>query len=129
MRRQHLGELGANGQTRVQRCGWLLVDHSHLRASHLPELSRARPGHITALEENASTDNTPLLAQVAHARKRQGRFATAGFSHQTNALAGRNAQGHIDNSRHYAGARPVGDAEVLDGQERLLTGSCGSRHT
>ena len=61
-----------------------------------------------------------VLAHILHDGERHGRLAAAGFADDADRLARHHRQVEVDHRRDLAGAREVGDAEVLAFEDRGL---------
>ena len=122
MVQRHLHELLRDLHRRIERSHRLLIDHRDLGAAELAQLLLAHRGHVAALEPDLAGHDAAVLAHVLHDRERHGRLAAAGFADDADRLAGHHGQVEVDHGRDLAGAREIGDAEVLALQNRGLIG-------
>ncbi len=82
---QHLAELEADREHRVERSHWLLEDHRDVGAAELAQLQRVESDQVPATVENlAARENAGIfLGQQPQDRQRGHRFAAPGLAHQS----------------------------------------------
>ena len=91
---QHLGQLEADGEHRVQRCHRLLEDHRDVGAADLAQFVLAELDQIPpAVDDLAARQHRRIfLGQQAEDRKRGDRLAAARFADQRDGGVGRDVE-------------------------------------
>ena len=115
MRADRLADLVADREQRVQRGHRVLQDHRDPPAAHLLHLLIGFLQQILALEHHPAADDARGGRQHAHDGESEGALAGAGFADDAQRLAGMDAQRHVIDRPHDAGAlgRDVVGRKVL----------------
>ena len=125
---QHLGHLLADGQHRVERGHRVLVDHGDLVAAQLAQLFRAAVDQRLPLKDDVALVDLAVAAQVVDQAVGHRALAAAGFAHQPERLAAMNIKRDAAHGVHVALARLVGDAQVIDLNDRFAHSARRSQH-
>ena len=91
---QHLVDLVAAAHHRIERRHRLLEDHRHARGAQLSQPRLAACGDFLAFEPDRAGGQRQRLRQQTHHALADHRFSGAGFAHQADDLAGRDAERH-----------------------------------
>src|SRR5881628_705582 len=105
----------------VQARHRVLVDHRDAPSADRAQRGGVERGEIAALEEEATARDPPGPPEVAHDRQRHRRLAAAGLADEPERLAGVEPEAEPGDHGHLAGARRIGDAEVLDVEQRSVS--------
>lgn len=84
---QHLDELTADGEHRVQRSCWLLENQSEAASPDLPMSSRRFGEEIGAIEEDPSGSNRGVTREQPEDGASEQALSRAGLAHQTDRFA------------------------------------------
>jgi len=114
-------ELPADRHHRIQARHGILVDHGDATPPDRAKTRFVQGRQIAALEADAAADDPAGAPEIAHDRQRHGRLAAAGLADEAERLAGVQPKAEPGNHRHLAGARRVGDAEILDVEQRAVS--------
>ena len=115
---RHFLELGAEQQAGIERRERLLVDHRDVGSAQLAELVGAELVELQALEPDAAALDASVAAHVLHDGHRHRGLAAAGLAHQSDTFSPVDGEGEVDDRGDLSRARPVGEVEVLDLQDR-----------
>ena len=113
---QHLGDLVAHGEDRVQRAHRLLEHHRNVFAAQMAHVFNRRSQQVFTVVQNfAAGRDDGVLRQQAHDAHRRHAFATAGFAHQGHRAVLGDVKAH---TLHRLGgvrfAHAEGDAQILN---------------
>ena len=95
---QHLRDLEADAEHRVERAHRLLEDHRDLGAAQRAQLARRTLQQVLALENDPAA-RARIPRQQAQDRKRGHRLAAAGFAHQRHRAVLRDVEAHAFHRR------------------------------
>ena len=84
---EHLADLAADGEHRVQAGRRFLEDHRHASAAIRAHLGFRARQQFLAVELHGTADDAPGRRQQAHQPLRGGRLAAAGLAKQGKGLA------------------------------------------
>src|SRR5438477_5987149 len=128
---QHLADLEADGEHRIQRAHRLLEDHRDLRAAQLLHLARSDSEEVAATVENPArrADARILLGQQAHHGERGDRLAAARLADQRHGAAHRHIEADALHRVHAGGfVEAEANRKVADLQQvHFSLGSNASR--
>jgi len=115
---QHLGDLVAHGEHRVQRGHRVLEDHRHGAAAQGADRCVRQRGQFTAFEADAARD-ARIVGQQAQDGHGRDALAAARFPHQCDGAIGWNIEADAAhrNARRLAGDLEF-DGQVTHGQQR-----------
>src|SRR5258706_9552916 len=117
VRLEHLPELEADAQRRVQRRGRVLRDIRHNRAAQPSQLLVAEREDVAAAEEHGPACDRQATPGMAKQRQADSGLAGTGFAYHPEYLAGADLERDVGHHRH-----PIGlnhDLQVGDGDGGL----------
>ncbi len=115
---QHLGELRADGEGRVQRGHRLLEDHRQPVAAQVGQGRLVERQQVAAFEGHAAGDMRSGPRQQAHDRQRRHALAAAGLADHAQGFAGIDREGHaVDRLRRTLVGAEL-HAQIVDRQQR-----------
>ena len=118
---EHLGDLPARPQRRVERPPRFLVDHRH-RAG--PQVAQRRGVHrqrVQPVDADRPGAHPAVAGQVTHQRERDRGLAGPGLAHQPVRFAAADLERHVPQGEAVLPAHPVGDVQVGHGQRRIAS--------
>ena len=131
----HLGDLLADGEHRVEAGHRFLEDHRDLVAAHLlqgffRQLRQVAVGPVAAPEADGTGVDAPAV-EVGEAKDghRGHRFAAARFANDGDAFARRHRKGKVVDGCQLAALGLKADAQVLDAEQRTVGHGGFPRHT
>ena len=113
MRFHRLSHLIADAHHRIQRRHGLLEDHGDARATHLPHLLLRQLQQFFSFQPDAA-GSARLRRQQPHDGQRGHRFSRAGFAHQRQHLAARDAERNVMRRGQRAVRTGECDREILE---------------
>ena len=120
---QHLGDLQADRDHRVQRGQRVLEHHRDVPAASLPHLALGERQQVDAVHLHRAGDADAPRRQQPGDRHRRHRLAAPGLPDQADDLPGRDVEAHpVDGDGVGLAAPGEGDGEVADLQQRLAGG-------
>ena len=129
LEREHLGDLVADPERRVQRARRVLVDHRHLRGAQPAHVGVAHGEQVLARDRDPAAAHAAVARQVAQRRERGRRLAAARLADEPVGLALGDLQ--RDAAQHAAplAADAVGDLEVGELERVGGGGRCGGHRS
>ena len=116
---QHLGQLAADGEHRIERAHRILEDHGHACAADLARLRFAQRQEIGAVEgHRIGGDLAGRLGNQAHDRQRRHALAAAAFADQAQDLAFLEVEGDTVDRAHRAAVGGEPGSQVADAEQR-----------
>ena len=118
MLEQHIADLRAHGEQRIERRQRLLEHHRHGRAAQPAQLFGALAAQVFALEQDLSVRDPRRARHQPEDGVGGHRLAAAALAHQADDLAGIDAEvDSIDRTQDPAARRDMG-AETTDREQR-----------
>ena len=115
---EHLGDLVADPDRRVQRAARVLVDHRDLGRAQRAHLRLAHAGEVLARDAHRAARDAAVARQVAQDGVGRGGLAAAGLSHEPVGLALGDGEAHAAQDGPPDPAHAVGDLEVDELERR-----------
>ena len=100
MSRQHLADLQAHRQHRIEAGSRLLKDHRHVAAAHLAHLGFRHRQQLATRQAHAARHDAAGIGQQAHERQRRHRLAATRLAQQGIGFARPHGEGNVIHRTH-----------------------------
>ena len=116
--REHLRDLLADPDRRVQRSPGVLVDHRDVVRSQPPELAVRERNGVAPSDADPATGDAPVARQIPDNRERRRRLAATRFADEAVCGSPLDRQRHAANHLAVAAPHAVDDGEVVELERR-----------